>query len=141
MKTVNQISTQQLIENLAKELGKVKEVKAPEWAAFAKTGMHRERPPLRKDWWLVRAASMLRWVEIRGPIGVSKLRTKYGGRKNRGVKPDAFRRASGNVIRKIFQQLEAAGLVKKKENDIHKGRIITPKGVSLISKAGAQKSK
>jgi small subunit ribosomal protein S19e len=133
MTNIYQAQPNELIEQVAEKMKTIPEIKAPEWASYAKTGMHRERPPLRRDWWQVRAASVLRWVQIRGPVGVSKLRTKYGGRKNRGVRPDLFFKASGNVLRTILQQLESADLVKKKDEGVHKGRVITPKGMSLLS--------
>ena len=71
---------------------------------------------------------------MKGPIGVAKLRKKYGGRKNRGHKPDAFRLASGNILRKVLQQLEKAGYIKFVEKEVHKGRVATPRGVSLLDK-------
>lgn len=124
-----------LIEQTAIELKSVEGIEAPEWAEFVKTGTHKERPPVRADWWFVRTAAVLKSVENLGPVGVSKLRTKFGGRKNRGVKPEHFCKASGNILRKSLQQLEKAGLVKQEEKSIHKGRIITAKGVSLLAKA------
>ncbi len=135
---LRQVPQNDLIEEVALELQKM--IKAPEWAAFVKTGAHKERPPLRSDWWYVRAAAILRSVYLLGPIGVSKLRTKYGGKKNRGFKPERFVKGSGAVIRKILQQLEEQGLVKQGEKGVHKGRIITPKGVSLLSQAAKKVS-
>ena len=91
MASIYDVNTNQLIDEAAKGLQKFEEVKAPEWAPFVKTGAHKERAPENKDWWYVRAAAILRSVTVLGPIGVSKLRTKYGGRKNRGHKPDIFK--------------------------------------------------
>lgn len=130
--TMYDTDTIELVEQLAKDLQKIADIKPPVWASFAKTGVHRERPPAREDWWYVRAASILRKIMIKGPIGVSKLRTLYGGRKHRGHAPEIFKRGSGNIIRKILQQLEKAELIKKGEKGVHKGRIITPKGIKLI---------
>ncbi len=123
-----------LIEELSKELKEIKECEAPEWAQFVKTGNHKERAPVRDDWWNVRQASVLRKIALLGPIGVSKLRRKYGGRKNRGHKPDKFVKGSGNIIRKCLQQLEKAGFVKQDNIKGHKGRVVTPKGHSLLDK-------
>lgn len=122
----------ELVEELAKELQKIEFIKPPAWASFAKTGAHRERPPARDDWWYLRVASILRKVRLKGPIGVSKLRTLYGGKQHRGYAPERFRKGSGNIIRKILQQLEKAELLKKEEKKLHKGRIITPKGIKLM---------
>jgi len=121
------------IEAISDILKNVKDIQPPEWAVYAKTGMHKERPPVRADWWYVRAAAVLRSVDRLGPVGVSKLRTKYGGKKNRGHKPGKFFRGSGNILRKVLQQLEKAGLVKKEEKDIHRGRILTPAGRKMLN--------
>ena len=125
---------QELIEKAAEELKKIPEIKPPVWATFVKTGMHKERTPVDKDWWYLRTASLLRTVYRLGPIGVSKLRTKYGGKKNRGVKKEHFFKGSGNILRKSLQQLEKAGFVKFADKGIHKGRIITPKGKAFLDK-------
>ncbi len=141
MTNIYEITPEKLIEKVAEELKKEPGMKAPEWASFVKTGMHKERPPVKDDWWQMRAAAILRWVKIRGPVGVSKLRTKFGGRKNRGVKPDKFYKASGNIIRTILQQLEETGYVKKQDDGVHKGRVITPKGSSLLDKKSIEVKK
>lgn len=130
--TIYDVDPTELIEELAKELKKVGSIQPPKWASFVKTGAHKERPPAREDWWYVRAASLLRKVRLKGPIGISKLRTLYGGLKNRGYQPEQFRKSSGNIIRKILQQLEKDELVKKDKKGIHKGRVITPKGIKLM---------
>jgi small subunit ribosomal protein S19e len=122
----------ELIDKTAQDLKKIKEIKPPVWANLVKTGVSRERVPVEKDWWYSRTASILRKVHILGPIGTSKLRTKYGSKKNRGVKPGKFYKSSGNIIRKVLQQLETAGLIIKKDKGVHKGRIITSKGKSLL---------
>ena len=128
------VDSQALILKTAEELKKVPEIKAPAWASFVKTGMHKERSPVDNEWWYKRVASVLRTVYRLGPIGVSKLRTKYGGKKNRGVKKEHFFKGSGNIIRKSLQQLEKAGFVKFAEKGVHKGRVITPKGKSFLDK-------
>ena len=135
------VDAQELIQKTAEELKKIPEIKPPEWAEFVKTGMHKERPPASSDWWYLRSASVLRTVYRLGPIGVSKLRAKYGGKKNRGVKKEHFYKGSGNILRKSLQQLEKAGFVKFAEKGVHKGRIITPKGKSFLDKAAANLKK
>ena len=138
MPTVYDVEAQELIIKAAEELKKIPEIKAPPWAAFVKTGMHKERPPVKNDWWHIRTASILRAVYRLGPVGVSKLRTKYGGKKNRGVKKEHFYKGSGNILRKSLQQLEKAGFVKFAEKGVHKGRVITPKGKSFLDKIAIQ---
>jgi small subunit ribosomal protein S19e len=125
------IGKQELIEALSEQLKIM--IKKPEWADFVKTGVFKERPPMIADWWYMRAASMLLKIDKLGIVGVSKLRTKYGGRKNRGVAPEHVYRGSGKIIRTILQQLEVAGLLKQGKKGLHKGRVLTPKAHSLIA--------
>lgn len=127
-----------LISEVAEELKKEDEIKAPSWAPFVKTGRHKERPPVKADWWETRAAAVLRSVAKLGPVGVSKLTVKYGGKPNRGHKPGRFRRGSGSIARKALQQLEKAGLVKQTRKGVHRGRIITDKAADILNKAAAK---
>jgi small subunit ribosomal protein S19e len=129
-------ATSQVIDDLAKKLKDIKEIVAPDWSNFVKTSTARERPPVEDDWWYSRAASIMRKLYILGPIGTNKLRRKYGGRKNRGHKPEKYYKGSGKIIRVILKQLETAGLAEQKEKGVHKGRILTKKGQSLLNTAG-----
>jgi len=138
MVNVFDINPQKLIERAAKKLAEDKIIEMPDWANFVKTGRHKERPPVRRDWWYVRAAAVLRSVYKLGPIGTEKLRTKYGGRQERGYQPEVFRKSGGSVIRKILQQLEKANFIKKVEKGVHKGRVIAPKGKSFLDKTALE---
>ena len=141
MPTIYNCDQSELVEKTSEELKKVETIKAPEWAIFVKTGVHKERPPVKNDWWYVRAASVLKRVYRYGPIGVSKLRTRYGGKKNRGYKPEHFYKGSGSIIRKIMQQLEKEGFVKKDLKSVHKGRVITAKGKKFLDDVAGKISK
>ena len=66
---------------------------------------------------------------MQGPIGVERLRAQYNGRKDLGVRPEHVRKGAGSNIRKIFQQLEVAGLV---ENVKGRGRVLTSEGRRLL---------
>ena len=134
MVSIYDVEPRKLIDAAATELKKMPELAPPEWANYVKTGVHNERPPAENDWWYVRSASILRTIYKFGPIGVSKLRTKYGGRKNRGHAPDKTFKASGNIIRKILQKLELIGFIKQDQIGVHKGRVLTPKGESFMDK-------
>ncbi|MBI2579085.1 MAG: 30S ribosomal protein S19e [Candidatus Aenigmarchaeota archaeon] len=120
---------QRLIESTAEELKKT--LKRPGWADYVKTGVSRERPPEDADWWYMRAASVLRKVYVDGPVGVSRLRSFYGGLHRRGHKPAHFAKGGGKVVRVILQDLEKAGFVKQAEK--RKGRIITPAGQKFLN--------
>jgi small subunit ribosomal protein S19e len=121
------------MNKLIAEIKKIKEIKAPEWAAFVKTGPSKERPPVQEDWWYIRTASILMKVNKYGPIGTNRLAKHYGSRKNRGHKPDLKYAGSRNIVRKIIQQLDKAGLIQLAETQ-KKGRVVTKKGRELIKK-------
>jgi len=130
MVTALEVPADLLIERLAEKLKKMPQIRPPTWAYYAKTGVHKEHPPEDPEWWYYRAASVLRKLYKRGsPVGVERLRTAYGGRVNRGVAPEHFAKGSGSVVRKILQQLERAGLVRRVRG---RGRVLTEKGRSLL---------
>jgi small subunit ribosomal protein S19e len=119
-----------LIKRLAKYVKEnVEQVQPPAWSQVAKTGSHTEKQPQDPDWWYTRSASVLRKVYIHGPIGLEKLRGEYGGRKGFSVRPNHASKSGGSNIRKILQQLEAAGLIQITRP---KGRIMTPKGRKML---------
>ena len=120
---------------LAEALKKIPEFKKPEWAEFVKSSPSKERPIDDEEFWHKRAASILKQLYKRKVVGVNRLRTKYGSKKNRGSKPERFRKAGGKIIRTMLQQLEEAGYIKKVEKP-KRGRIVTSKGQSLVDKSG-----
>jgi len=129
--TVYEIDPQEYNEKLAEALKKLPEFEAPEWSYFVKSSVARARPPQEANFWHIRAASILRQIYIKGVVGVGRLRTKYGGRKKRGMPPAEFRKASGKIIRLILQQAEKAGLLEKSIGK-KKGRKLTKKGVKFM---------
>lgn len=121
-----------LIERLARHLKEeVDEINPPAWTPFAKTGIHTQRPPQNPDWWFIRCSSILRKIYVKGPIGIEKLRSEYGGRLDRGAKPEHARKGSGAIVRKAMQQLQTAGLVKPLTNE---GKIVTNEGRRLLDR-------
>ena len=80
MANIYDVPQDELTEKAAEELKKIPEIKPPEWAKFVKTGAAKERAPMRKDWWYTRTASVLKKLYMQGPVGVSKLRKKYGSK-------------------------------------------------------------
>ena len=120
------IPADQLISAVSTDLKK--SIKMPEWADFVKTGPGRQRPPEEEGWWFTRAASILRKVYLNGPVGINRLRTWYGNKKDRGVRPGRHYKAGGKIIREILNQLESLEYIKKTKM----GREITPKGQSYL---------
>tara|TARA_Y100000034_G_C6684405_1_gene301009 strand:+ start:275 stop:673 length:399 start_codon:yes stop_codon:yes gene_type:complete len=127
--TIYDLDPRELNNKLAEQLKTIPEFKTPEWAFLVKSSIARERPPFEEDFWQKRAASILRQLYIQRNIGVNKLKTRYGGKKDRGQKRAVFRKGSGKIIRVIMQQAETAGLVEKKEKQ---GRKLTDKGRQLL---------
>ena len=128
------IPANHLIIRLADQLKKDKKIEQPGWAAFVKTGSHVEKVPQNKDWWYIRCASLVRKVYIRGPVGVSDLKSMYGGRKSIGYYLDHHRDAGGAIIRRALQQLEMSGYIAKKNN----GRIISNEGMKKVDRLATE---
>ncbi len=133
MVTVYDVEAEPLIREIAEALEE--EFEAPEWTEYVKTGVHKERTPEQEDWYHIRAAAVLRKIYLDGPLGVSRLRTVYGGRRNKGHGPEHHGKASGKVIRTVLQDLESAGMVETEEGE---GRQVTGKGQSFLDKKAAE---
>ncbi|PKP54334.1 MAG: 30S ribosomal protein S19e [Candidatus Altiarchaeales archaeon HGW-Altiarchaeales-3] len=137
MATIYDVSAAELIDEVANDLKKREKFPQPEWVKFVKTGVHKERRPENPNWWWIRAASILRKIYMNGPIGVSRLRTVYGGRKNKGVKPEKSMKGSGKIVRSILQEFDNLNFTKKTLRtpmSSAKGRVITPEGQSYMDK-------
>ena len=128
------VPADELILKLAEQLKKDKKIASPSWAAFVKTGAHTEKIPQNKDWWYTRCASLLRKVYIHGPVGVSDLKSRYGGRKQIGYNLAHHKNAGGAIIRKALQQLEGAGYIVKKS----RGRLISEEGTRRIDRIATE---
>jgi small subunit ribosomal protein S19e len=133
MVSAQTVPSKNLIDIISEELKSNESVfQLPAWADYVKSGVSRENAPeQKKDWWYTRVASILRKVYLNGPIGVVHLKRSYGGRKNRGNKPERFVSGSGAIVRLAIHQLEKAGYVTTKNNS---GRIVTPVGRSFVDK-------
>ncbi len=134
MPTVFDVPPNILIERVAEKLREMDEFRPPEWANYVKTGVHKERSPEQSDWWYYRVAAIFRRVYTDGPVGIERLRTAYGGRKNRGSKPEKFRKGSGSIVRRALHQLENAGFVEKTDE----GRIVSARGRSFLDRISAE---
>ena|SRR3989338_2703009 len=130
--SVYNIEAREFNVKLAAELQKIPEFKTASWVFLVKSGSHKERIPEDADFWYKRAASILRFMYTQNkPLGVSRLRTRYGGKKDRGVRPSEFRKSGGKMIRLLLQQAEAAGLIEKTKSG-RAGRMLTEKGRKLL---------
>lgn len=136
MADIRTIEPHKYNKSLAEALKKMPEFKKPEWVDFVKTSTHKMRPTADADFWHKRAASILRQIYSRNLVGVNRLRTRYGGRKNRGVKPAEFRKSSGKIIRVILQQAEKAGFIEKAKQGKKSGRRLTENGRKFLESLG-----
>ncbi len=125
----NDVPASALLPRLAAELKSRSAVAPPTWAAFVKTGVHKERAPVDPEWWYLRSASVLRKVYLKGVIGVTRLSAEYGGKRDRGSAPYHARSGSRAVAREIVQQLEKAGLLQPYKT---RGRRVTASGQKLL---------
>ena len=128
---VHAANPQEFNIKLAEALKRIPELKMPEWMEFVKSGVAKKRVPEDEDFWYKRSASILRQLYLRGVVGVGSLRTRYGSKKDRGMKPEKFKKASGKIIRAILQQAELAGLIEKISKGQH-GRRLTQEGRNLL---------
>jgi small subunit ribosomal protein S19e len=119
----------ELLPRLATELRSRQAVAPPDWAAFVKTGVHKEKAPDQRDWWFLRSASVLRKIHLRGPVGIEHLAQEYGGKRDGGSAPYHAHTGSRSITREIVQQLQGAGLVRPEKN---KGRRLTAEGQRLL---------
>jgi small subunit ribosomal protein S19e len=129
MTTVYDVPSKELINSIAKKLQNDDCIVIPEANTYSKTGINKENPPIQKNWWYTRCASILRKIYIYNIVGIERLRAEYGGKRNRGSKPFKAKSGSGSIIRRALQQLEKAGYVTKIKG---KGRVLTPKGKSFL---------
>jgi len=141
MNPVYELNSQEYNLKLAEALKKIPEFKEPEWVAFVKSGPAKERPIEDADFWHKRSASILRQIYKKEIVGVNRLRTKYGSKKNRGFKPEKFKKAGGKIIRTILQQADKAGFTElakdvKGVRDKKPGRQLTQKGKEFMESIG-----
>ncbi len=133
MANVFEADPQSLIGAAAEKL-KAAGIPKPDYVTYVKSGPGKERVPQSADFWYVRCASVLRQVYLNGPIGISKLRTKYGSKKGHVMTRHHHYRAGGSIIKDAFDALEKKGYVKVTKQ----GRVITPSGKSFLDKLSAQ---
>ena len=138
MVTVYDVPAEKLILKVAEKLKENDKIVPPDWAEFAWTGVQAERAPVQADWWYTRAASIMRKLYVKGPLGTSKLSAEYGGYVDRGARPNRAVRGSRNIIRKCLIQLQDAGLLEATKDK--QGRKISPAGQSMLDNTAKEVS-
>ena len=77
MANIFEVKGDVLVRKVALRL-KEQKIPKPAYVDYVKTSPSKERIPQDSDFWYFRCASVLRQVYINGPVGVSKLRTRFG---------------------------------------------------------------
>jgi small subunit ribosomal protein S19e len=129
MTTAYDVPAKELINALTKKLLNESSIVPPDWCKFVRTGVSKENPPETQAWWHTRCASILRKLYINKNMGVEHLKAEYGGKRNRGSKPNKALAGSGAIVRHALQQLETAGYVTKMKG---KGRMLSSKGIKFL---------
>lgn len=137
MSSIYEIDAHEYNRKLAEALKEIPEFEQPEWSKLVKSGPAKERPIEDEDFWYKRAASVLRQIHKKKILGVNRLRTKYGSKKDRGAKPEEFMKASGKILRTILQQSDKAGFTElareiKGVKGRRPGRQLTAKGKEFL---------
>ncbi len=123
-----------MINRLADILRK-EDIPEPSWTPFVKTSSHKTRPPLERDWWHTRCASIMRKIYLHGPVGINELSNIYGGTKPLGYGAAHKRDAGTGIIRNAIHGLEKLGYVEKVEK---KGRVLTKQGMQKLDKLATE---
>ncbi len=132
MSNVYDVNASELVKAASQRLKD--KIKKPQYLDYVKSGADRERPPQDPEFWFVRSASILRQVYVNGPVGVSKLRTRYGQRKTHVVHRMHHMKTGGSIISDSLVALEKIGFIKKTK----KGRVIAPQGKSFLDKISGE---
>ncbi|MGP6220604.1 30S ribosomal protein S19e [Caldiplasma sukawensis] len=130
MVNIKQVPPKLLIEKMKEELQKDEKISEPEWTKYLKAGSHREKSWTQDDWYYRRLASTLRKVYVKGKIGIQKISSDYGGKRDKGSAMYHPVEGSRYIIRKMFQKLEELGYLEKTKE----GRKVTPKGEAFMHK-------
>ncbi|MEM0143257.1 MAG: 40S ribosomal protein S19 [Candidatus Micrarchaeaceae archaeon] len=129
MANIREVEASAFISKVAEKLkGIIKE--PPEYIHYVKSGANKERVPADPDFWYIRSASLLRQVYLNGPIGIARLRVRYGSRKEHVIHRKHHVNAGGSIIQDSLKALEKADFIKVTKA----GRQITQKGQSFVDK-------
>lgn len=82
-----------------------------------KTGFGRQYSPDSPDWFYTRMAAIVRQAMCKGRVSLKGLAFRYGNRKNRGVRPSCFAKASNFVNGSAIAELEKIGWINFADKD------------------------
>jgi len=138
MANIYDVNTAEVVKLTAERLKD--KMPKPAYIDYVKSGPNKERIPQDPDFWYMRSASILRQVYLNGPIGVSRLRTRYGSRQGHVVHRHHHVKAGGSTIRHALHGLEKLGYIEKNKKG-KKGMVITKQGQSFLDKISKELNK
>ncbi|KAF7682919.1 40S ribosomal protein S19 [Astathelohania contejeani] len=109
------------ISNVSEHLKSNDKVELPIDHDIIKTGSGREMPPMNKDWYYIRSASIVRLLcrDSLKPsstgLTVKFFAKRYGNIKNRGVRPNKHVPADAKIITKILNDLKKSNWVVEED--------------------------
>ncbi len=119
MEQVYRVKATPLIEAIKETLKTKNEIELPINWDLIKTSHGKEFSPEDPNWFYVRMASIVRTVMCKGTVSLKTLARKHSCRKNSGVRPSRYAKASDFVNESAVEQLIKIGWFNfKSEKDI-----------------------
>ncbi|KAJ6248186.1 40S ribosomal protein S19 [Anaeramoeba flamelloides] len=131
--SVKDVESSKFIKAYAEHLKRGDKFKEPSWVDIVKTGFTKELSPYDRDWYYIRAASILRRLYIRPFTGVGGFKKIYSKKNKIRVKPSHYNKGSGKIPRSILHQFEKIGIVKKTKKGTRKVTSLGRKEMDAIA--------
>ncbi|ORD97010.1 RS19 [Hepatospora eriocheir] len=125
---VYRVDTEKLLEQIKNLLKEDSNIELPKNIQFLKSGHGKQYVPDDKDAFFVRMASIVRQAICKKRVSLTGLAYRYGNRKNRGVRPTKFAKASTFLLEAAIKNLEKIGWFDFKQKET----ILTEKAKKII---------
>lgn len=109
MDQVFRVQAEPLLKAIEDTLKSNDSIKLPKDHDLIKTGFGRQHSPESPAWFYGRMAAIVRQAMCKGKVSLKGLGYRYGNRKNRGVRPSGFAKASSFVNGSAIAELEKMG--------------------------------
>lgn len=109
MEQVHRVQAVPLLKAIEGTLKANTAIKLPKDHDLIKTGSGRQYSPDSPDWFYTRMAAIVRLAMRKGRVSLKGLGSRFGARKNRGVRPSGFTRGSSFVNGAAVAELESIG--------------------------------
>lgn len=106
MERVYRVQAKPLLQAIEDTLKTIEKIELPKNHDLIKTGFGKQYSPQSPDWFYARMAAIVRLMMCKGKVSRHGLAYRYGNRKNRGVRPTSFAKASDFVNLSAIKQLE-----------------------------------